>query len=345
MRINFLYFHAIKKVTIQGIPRKNMFDNLSSYLVEYEIYSKKLNEIQHPNLPLFKGGHFISNPVNKSIAYLVLISEAGDFSLLDLLKCRQKERKTEPPYSQEEALNILLSIVEPFRLLQLNRIYHSDIKLENIVFSESTNKFLIIDFGVSNIVPEPKENHSNFKLYPADEIELSSFIKGGTLAYFSPEKKASDDYGLFENDVFNPYKCDMWSLGVCLLKMCGLHPGQLGPFFKHPLLNEIVYGLTHHEWKSRFDAVRLAELIEKAQIPFSDPEKVERSYLKILRENSLDANYELFEQYQTANMPHKTLELAERLIAVFEKKYDGRVDKDNRNEYDELLLKLGLNFL
>ena len=67
-------FHAIKKVNMQGISRKEMLSMISSYLVEYEIFSKKLNQIQHPNIAAFKGGHFITNAINNSSECLVLFT-------------------------------------------------------------------------------------------------------------------------------------------------------------------------------------------------------------------------------------------------------------------------------
>ena len=53
--------------------------------------------------------------------------------------------------------------------------------------------------------------------------------------------------------------------------------------------------------------------------------------------------WELFEKYQKSNMPQETLQLAELLFTRFEKKYEGKVEIDNRDEYDELLWKLCLN--
>jgi hypothetical protein len=59
--------HAVKTITIQGIRREIMLNNIASFLVEAEI-SKNLLKIQHPNLAIFKDNWYIID----------LITEAGD---------------------------------------------------------------------------------------------------------------------------------------------------------------------------------------------------------------------------------------------------------------------------
>lgn len=249
--------HAVKMVKIQGIEKRKVTNNIASYFVETEV-SKNILKIQHPNLAAFKDNCFVLASSRSSIESLVLITEAGDYSLEDFLKCRKAENK-QPPYSPDETLRILVSIAKAFKALQENRIYHSDIKLANIVYSESANKFLIIDFGVSNIFPI--DNDPTDVASSPDETQMACIIRGGTNRYNSPEKAAflnSND----SEELFNPFKCDMWALGVCVQEMCGIDPTkeQTPAIIDHPLLLKILNGLKQTEWRNRYDALRLCKI-------------------------------------------------------------------------------------
>ena len=81
-------FHAVKKVSIQGTSRAKMIDKIASFLVESEIF-KKLHRIQHPNIASFKGEYYIIDPVTNKIESLVLVTEAGDYTLAELFECRK----------------------------------------------------------------------------------------------------------------------------------------------------------------------------------------------------------------------------------------------------------------
>jgi serine/threonine protein kinase len=82
--------------------------------------------------------------------------------------------------------------------LQLNSIYHFDIKPENILVIG--DNYVIADFGMAKVITSPL---------------ASTSLKGGTPAFMSPQMKQ-----LFLNceDVIIDYeKCDVWSLGLTLL--------------------------------------------------------------------------------------------------------------------------------
>ena len=137
-----------------------MKKNVVGFLVETNI-CKKLKDINHPNLASFKNSCYLLDS-SGNIQSLILITEAGDFSLKDLVECR-KNQGNSPPYNPEEALIVIKSLANAFKALQENRIYHSDIKLANIMYSESANKFAIIDFGLTASIPEnvDMENKEN----------------------------------------------------------------------------------------------------------------------------------------------------------------------------------------
>lgn len=81
---------------------------------------------------------------------------------------------------------------------------HRDLKLDNILFEQETQKIKIIDFGFSIPVKSTKQ--------------LNSTVCG-TPHYMDPD--------LSKRGPYSPYAADIWALGVCLYIM---FVGKL-PFF------------------------------------------------------------------------------------------------------------------
>ena len=76
-------------------------------------------------------------------------------------------------------VHFLKQILPAYQILRQLRIYHSNTKLENIVYSEEKGGYIIIDFGIANIIGDNDEN----------EVRMSDYIEGGSKSYNSPEKK------------------------------------------------------------------------------------------------------------------------------------------------------------
>lgn len=95
--------------------------------------------------------------------------------------------------SEEEARNFFRQIVRAIHYVHSKKIIHRDLKLENILL-DAQNKCKIVDFGLSGSVA-------------ANERTVTD---AGTEAYLAPEvwNGSSGD-----ND---PYKIDVWGLGVIL---------------------------------------------------------------------------------------------------------------------------------
>ena len=117
-------------------------------------------------------------------------------------------------YSEQMAANIILQIMSAVDYCHKNGICHRDLKPENILYlnkgNEINNPIKIIDFGLSQMIPEKKK--------------LTSQV--GTSYYVPPEILVGE---------YNQ-KCDIWSVGIIL---CILLTGQ--PPFNGP--NEaVIYG-------------------------------------------------------------------------------------------------------
>ena len=160
---------------------EELYNQISDFLFEIKIF-QRLQKSEHPNLPKFFGAYYESDK-HGVLKNLMILIEAGDFSLKDLLQHHKLQQDLKDKNSRgaclspEEVILFLKDITPGFKKLKKMGIYHSDIKLENIVYSKEEKKFKITEFGISNIIDTSQNGL----------VKISSVVKGGTRAYFSPE--------------------------------------------------------------------------------------------------------------------------------------------------------------
>ena len=91
-------------------------------------------------------------------------------------------------------------IASAIKYLHKYNIAHRDLKLDNVLLDKDFNA-KVCDFGFSKFVEkEPKTGKS---------VKSKSFV--GTPTYEPPEMVMSEPY--------DPFKCDVWCLGICLFVM------------------------------------------------------------------------------------------------------------------------------
>jgi len=103
------------------------------------------------------------------------------------------------PFKENLTRTCMKQILEAIHSCHINGIYHRDLKLENIMLSE-TFALTIIDFGLCHI-----EKH-NLRV---DEREITGEV--GTLTYIAPE--------ILDGSLYRGSEADMWSIGVILFIM------------------------------------------------------------------------------------------------------------------------------
>ncbi|CAI2384149.1 unnamed protein product [Moneuplotes crassus] len=103
--------------------------------------------------------------------------------------------KKSKPFAEFEAKKIMQVLVSAIDYIHQNNVVHRDLKLENILLTESSNPYSLklIDFGISGVLSRA-----------GGEI-----IHAGTLAYSPPEIVS-------KTDLSSNQKIDVWSLGVIL---------------------------------------------------------------------------------------------------------------------------------
>lgn len=148
-----------------------------------------MRHIQHPNIVDF---------------YSVYMDEKNIYLVLEYLEGGElyEHIMEKEVYTEMEAREALLPIIDAVRYLHQSGIVHRDLKPENIVYTckEGVSVIKIIDFGVSQII--------------TNSTVMSTAV--GTPMYMAPE--------IFTGE---KYRCavDVWSIGVILyVLLCGYPP-------------------------------------------------------------------------------------------------------------------------
>ena len=94
--------------------------------------------------------------------------------------------------------NIAFQILSGLNSLHKNKIIHSDIKPENILYDPQRNIIQITDFGLSNTF--------------SFDIHHKCNLSGGTYAYLPPD--------ILLGNLFLFTSLDIWSLGCVLIELC-----------------------------------------------------------------------------------------------------------------------------
>ena len=132
---------------------------------------------------------------------LYLIHELMDMNLGEYF---QKYRVQNKKLSEKELIRLIFILIESMFYLKTKLIAHRDVKPQNVLVKLLDNKlpsFFLIDFGVSKF---------------ADEVTQANSLVG-TLSYLSPELLKAQKEGQ-TTLVYNPYKSDIFSLGLLILE-------------------------------------------------------------------------------------------------------------------------------
>jgi serine/threonine protein kinase len=168
------------KIAIKKLPKKKVTQK--SYLKEITAM-KKLKGCDG-------AVRFYDSWEDDKFYYLVFDFVSGK-DLLVLLT----EAKFEP-LTENDAKKVLLQLVDTLMRVHKRRVVHNDLKLENVLVDPITWKTTLIDFGLSEVVPE------NTDVCTGD---------AGSFEYLGPEKIMPTNFRSYSG-----FKADVWSLGTVL---------------------------------------------------------------------------------------------------------------------------------
>mmetsp|Transcript_34483 Transcript_34483/g.60569 ORF Transcript_34483/g.60569 Transcript_34483/m.60569 type:complete len:430 (+) Transcript_34483:22-1311(+) len=181
-----LYRHRMKgtQVAIKfvNIDRLRNTDDVNRAYTEIQI----LRELKHPNIVNLLEAF----PLQNQICFVMEYCSGGE------LKNYVSERG---PLHDDEVYSIGIQMCEAIRYCHNSKVTHRDLKLENILFSDSTcTRIKIVDFGIAGMFKHGGDGERS---------------DAGSLFYLAPEVLSRTDNSAHPS-------LDVWSLGVifyCLL--------------------------------------------------------------------------------------------------------------------------------
>jgi serine/threonine protein kinase len=174
-------------VAVKQVKKKNM-SHIEVFQQRREIEVLKM--CQHPNIiglvDLFE---------NQDYYFIVLEYMAGS-DLFDYLSSRDFD------LGETRVREIAYQLALGIKYLHSYGIVHRDLKLENVMMSDTTDKSVpkLVDFGLAKMIGPNEKAEEPF----------------GTLGYVAPE--------ILEKKPYSP-QCDLWSLGCIIFALlCGSLP-------------------------------------------------------------------------------------------------------------------------
>jgi len=178
--------------------------------------------LQHPNICQVL--NYFQQTAEDGTLYTVLVTEWMDKS--DLYKDISNRKKNEFPWKEEELWMYIRGLVGALAYAQNRKISHRDIKPQNI-FMNSRNQVKIGDFGSAFETTEAPEGDYDLVGTP---YFLSPSLRNAMMTSI-PNAKVKHD----------PFKSDVFSLGLTFLYMARLEPplGSATPFVSESIHNAV----------------------------------------------------------------------------------------------------------
>ena len=196
---------ALKKITIND--KSELKDNQE----EYNLILKLTKEF--PELKIVNIYGIEIKTLDKYTTVMYVLMEAA--------KCDWEKEITSHSevghyYKEEFLMNILCNLVKSFAILQKKGICHRDVKPQNILCFED-NEYKISDFGEAKnfkknmINGNKKYNNMNYNI---EDNTMEQTLRGTEL-YMSPILFKALRTRAYQFVTYNPYKSDVFSLGMC----------------------------------------------------------------------------------------------------------------------------------
>lgn len=185
--------------TIKFIDSRCLIDSMEEVLVNASM--------DHENIVKFYYYDIEEIPTRSDFYNLYCYIELMDRPLDQEIKKRSKMFPKDY-FNISEVDNLLLSMAKAMKYMQeIRSTSHSDIKPQNILISSDNRTYKLCDFGISR----PNLNKK--------EATAAMTIKGSPL-YLAPELR--EENGLVPRVIYNPFKSDIFSLGLSILHMVTL---------------------------------------------------------------------------------------------------------------------------
>jgi len=278
----------------------------------------------HPCVVPIKG-YFIEKIPNVKYYHLYLKMRRMKTSLRSSLQDRKNQQN---PFTETEIVLHFYSIVCGLQYLHSKKIYHGDIRHDNLLLDDQGN-LKIADIGLAKYVEEEDSYHT---------------VTGqkGTYEYSSPEilgEKVKKD---------KLPKADVWSLGVVLLELCAFEKRLLNSLLPQDKLqnkiDEVLASLEGKYQKVLIDLIKRALSLDPKNRPSVEEIKIEleKSFSQILNKIQKESNFNDYLKQQILKNERKELnetisqlkldlsrqkkEYEDRIQQIFESKNTEEID-------------------
>lgn len=188
--------------------------SVSVYRSKYQGYpaATKVQEVQDPgNDQIFRECQAMMSLSHPNILRMYDYWVLGNYCIIvtewcnkDIKKDIEYRKVNKYPYIESDLWTFVHSMISALAHMQRSRLAHRDIKPANL-FIDQNREYRVGDFGSSR----------------AQEAVLNAQTIAGTPLYMSPALKLAMAQGS-RNAASDPYKSDMYSLGLTLLEMAQL---------------------------------------------------------------------------------------------------------------------------
>ena len=213
---SFVYEVIDEDKNIECVKEIRFEDKMSEFIFRKEVeLLTKLKINPHPNIVEYKGSYILQEQKNnyqtQRKGYIQM--EKGLTNLKEFLQFKKEKQKKEF-FSESDVLCFIASMIDSFAHLQRVELAHRDAKPSNIlIFCEDPLYFKVCDVGAGTAVGL------------CDQTKEGTVI--GTPFYLSPELlQAHMKHQHLTN--YNPFKSDVYSLGLVILEFCCLRRPERG---------------------------------------------------------------------------------------------------------------------
>ena len=197
---------ALKKITI------NDKTELKENKEEYNLILKLTKDF--PDLKIINIYGIETKNLDKYTTVMYVLMEAAKY---DWEKEIMNHYKNLSYYKEEHLTKILYDLVKSFSILQKNGICHRDVKPQNILCFEN-DEYKISDFGEAKNLKNDEANNGKLKKdhikFNIEDNTVEQTLRGTEL-YMSPILFQALRARAYQNVTYNPYKSDVFSLGMC----------------------------------------------------------------------------------------------------------------------------------
>ena len=196
--------------------------------------------IRHPSISRCLAS-FLDPGHTAGFKHVLVLEHGGKGSLHELIRRRNRDQS---PWPEDQLCESIANLLDAFAYLQSLNIVHRDIKPQNVIVMENEG-LKVIDFGLA--------------LEGRALLRTQDYPVLGTVLYLAPTvKKAYMDMWDGRNPtgtvVQNPFKSDVFSLGLTLYHMASLRPPSdlnsldQGEESLQRKISEAIGSLSYGEW-------------------------------------------------------------------------------------------------